>query len=176
MTRSKPVNSKPPLRIKLTDAPQIVVQPPNNTPPFTAHIVHGQQASFMIGDRPPGYHTRPHTHDCEQWNYIVSGELWFFVEDHAYKCGPGDVLRVPKNRVHWVWNKSDERAVLIECHTPRITHEPHVNKFVSLLGEDEKMDGIPTVENIHVDYDKVKFDAKEAAAMKAEMAERGIGA
>src|SRR5262245_15523335 len=33
--------SKPPLRIKLTDAPQIVVQPPNDTPPFTAHIVHG---------------------------------------------------------------------------------------------------------------------------------------
>jgi quercetin dioxygenase-like cupin family protein len=59
----------------------------------------------MMADRGAGYHTKPHVHDCEQWNYIISGEIWFFVEEHGYRCRKGDVMRIPRNRPHWAYNR-----------------------------------------------------------------------
>ena len=62
----------------------------------------------------PGYHTRPHMHDCEQMNYIVSGEMYFFVDGRGYRCRQGDVMRIPRNKVHWAWNRGKDTAVIFE--------------------------------------------------------------
>ena len=63
---------KPQYRINFADVQEIVVKPhdPKNSAPFRARIVHGAQAGMMLADRGAGYHTKPHTHDAEQWNYI----------------------------------------------------------------------------------------------------------
>jgi quercetin dioxygenase-like cupin family protein len=73
---------------------------------------------MSVVTRVPGYHTLPHRHDNEQINYIADGDFWFFVEDKAYHCKTGDFQRVPRNVVHWAWNRSDRTANVIEIHTP----------------------------------------------------------
>ena len=80
--------------------------------------VHGTDTSLMFAERAAGYHTSPHKHDCEQMNYIVSGEIYFFVDGRGYRCKVGDVMRIPRNKVHWAWNRGTERAVVFESHSP----------------------------------------------------------
>ena len=57
--------------------------------------IHGIDNSIMFAERGPGYHTKPHRHECEQINYIVEGEMWFFVEGEGYHCKKGDLMRIP---------------------------------------------------------------------------------
>ncbi|MGV9387101.1 cupin domain-containing protein [Nonomuraea sp. NPDC003707] len=80
--------------------------------------VLGQNSSLTIATRSAGYHSEPHSHDCEQLNYVQSGEIWVFVEDTAYHLRAGDFLRIPPSAVHWAWNRSDLSCELIEMHTP----------------------------------------------------------
>jgi quercetin dioxygenase-like cupin family protein len=100
--------------------------------------VHGNAASLMIATRPPGYHSTPHTHDCEQLNWLQAGEVWVFIEDQAFLLKPGDFLRVPAGAVHWAWNKSDTACTLVEVHAPGMQHDPSIAGFaVGLYGEQE---------------------------------------
>ena len=79
---------------------------------------YGNECSLMIASRAPGYHTTPHIHESEQLNYIQEGEIWFFVEAQGFHCKKGDFQRIPGNKVHWAWNRSDKDAVVIEAHAP----------------------------------------------------------
>jgi len=45
---------------------------------------YGNECSLMIATRKPGYHTKPHQHESEQINYVLDGEIWFFVKDKGY--------------------------------------------------------------------------------------------
>src|SRR5579872_7373588 len=83
-----------------------------------AQKVHGTDTSIMFAERASGYHTSPHMHDCDQINYIVSGEMYFFVDGRGYRCRVGDVMRIPRNKVHWAWNRGKETAVIFESHAP----------------------------------------------------------
>ncbi len=80
--------------------------------------VLGQNSSLMVAARSAGYHSEPHAHDCEQLNYVQSGEIWVFVEATAYHLRAGDFLRIPPDAVHWAWNRSAGPCELIETHTP----------------------------------------------------------
>lgn len=80
--------------------------------------VLGQNCSFTVASRSPGYHSEPHAHDCEQLNYVQRGEIWVFIEQTAFHLAAGDFLRVPPGAVHWVWNRSQSDCELIEMHTP----------------------------------------------------------
>ena len=78
----------------------------------------GNECSMSVVTRVPDYHTLPHRHDSEQINYISDGEIWFFVEEKAYRCRAGDFQRIPRNVVHWAWNRADNVATIVETHTP----------------------------------------------------------
>jgi mannose-6-phosphate isomerase-like protein (cupin superfamily) len=80
--------------------------------------VFGRELSLMVATRGAGYHSRPHVHDCEQLNYVLSGEIWIFVEDEGTHLSPGDFLRVPRMKVHWAWNRGDEPCEIVEAHAP----------------------------------------------------------
>ena len=100
--------------------------------------VYGDRASLMVATRPAGYHSDPHTHECEQLNWLRAGELWIFVEDRAFRMRPGDFLRVPAGAVHWAWNRSDGPCTLVEVHSPGMQADPSVSAFaVGLFDEDE---------------------------------------
>ena len=79
---------------------------------------YGNESSLLVALRPPGYHTRPHMHASEQINHVLEGEIWFFVEDKGYHCIKGDFHRIPANRVHWAWNRSNAVTTVVESHSP----------------------------------------------------------
>jgi quercetin dioxygenase-like cupin family protein len=130
--------------------------------------VYGTENSIMFAERGPGYHTRPHRHDCEQINYVVSGEIWFFVDDQGYRCRKGDIMRIPRNKVHWAYNSSSENAVLIESHCPPLigNNAEARTTAVPLLGSDEDVAAVKYVVNEIVPLDP---------AWVAEVEERAIG-
>ena len=81
---------------------------------------YGNECSLMIASRAPGYHTTPHVHVSEQINYVQEGEIWFFVEDKGFHCEQGDFQRIPSNKTHWAWNRSDQNATVAEAHAPAL--------------------------------------------------------
>lgn len=129
---------------------------------FSTKIIYGMHSSLMIAERPGGYHSKPHTHDCEQLNYLQSGQLHVFTEDAAYVLEVGDVLRIKPNVVHWSWNKAEEPCVLIEVHSPGMQDDPTLASFaVGLFAEDEdpSVSGSPTNKFVHpssVDVERIE--------------------
>lgn len=117
--------------------------------PLSSKIVYGKNASVMIGIRPPGYHSKPHRHDCEQINYVASGEMDLFIENKRYHQEKGDFSRIPANRIHWAWNKGNETCVLFEVHIPGL-HADWKDVAFPLLDADEEDDG-KSVRNIMID-------------------------
>jgi quercetin dioxygenase-like cupin family protein len=108
---------------------------------FSTQAVHGARSSLMVATRPPGYHSNPHIHDCEQLNLLTAGEVWIFVEDQAYHVQQGDFIRIPANAVHWAWNKSSEPCSLIEVHAPGLQNDPSISSLsVGLFAPDESYD------------------------------------
>ena len=106
---------------------------------FTTKAVYGNSSSLMIATRPSGYHSRPHRHDCEQLNWLQSGQLWVFIVDRAVRMTAGDFLRIPAGDLHWSWNKSDAPCTLIEVHTPGLQDDPLVKSYaVGLFEPDEQ--------------------------------------
>src|SRR5215469_9600093 len=98
--------------------------------------IYGSETSIMFAERGPGYHTRPHRHDAEQINVIVSGEIWFFVEERGWRCRAGDIMRIPRNKVHWAYNRGDAPCTIIESHCPPLigNDEEARKTAVPLLG------------------------------------------
>src|SRR2546427_7180337 len=47
---------------------------------------YGNECSLMHAIRASGYHTTPHAHEAEQINYVLEGEIWFFVEERGFLC------------------------------------------------------------------------------------------
>ena len=131
---------------------------------------HGVETSIMFADRGPGYHTRPHQHDAEQMNYIVSGEIWFFVDGHGYRCRAGDIMRIPRNHVHWAFNRSNEHVTIIESHCPPlIGNNAEARKTAhALLGADENMADVNCVVNHVIPMDASKIAEIEAQAFAEE--------
>lgn len=101
--------------------------------------VYGDHSSLMIATRPPGYHSRPHTHESEQLNWLHLGEVWIFVEEQAFQLRSGDFMRVPAGAVHWAWNKSAEPCVMIEVHSPGMQHDPMVREVAVGLYDDHEI-------------------------------------
>lgn len=121
---------------------------------FRTKAVYGNASSLMIATRPSGYHSVPHTHDCEQLNWLQSGELWVFVEDRAFHMSAGDFLRIPAGEIHWSWNKSGEPCTLVEVHTPGMQHDGLISGYAVGLyddGEQPEFLGSPVTEFLAAD-------------------------
>jgi quercetin dioxygenase-like cupin family protein len=57
---------------------------------------------------PPGTFVPPHIHpDQDEYIYMLEGELDFWLEGANHKAGPGDLTRLPRDKPHGIFNKSD---------------------------------------------------------------------
>jgi quercetin dioxygenase-like cupin family protein len=121
---------------------------------------YGNEASMMIAVRAPGYHTKPHVHESEQINFIMDGEIWFFVDDQGYHCKKGDFQRIPANRVHWAWNNSNADAVVAETHAPALIGGRSSEGAIGLFEEGETPNIKGPGENKFVPYDAEKVERK----------------
>jgi quercetin dioxygenase-like cupin family protein len=121
---------------------------------------YGNECSLMIAMRAPGYHTRPHVHESEQINYVLDGEIWFFVEGQGFHCKKGDFHRVPANKVHWAWNHSNQEATVAEAHAPGLIGERAGQGAVALFDEGEKPAIRGPGANRYVPYDSTAVEKK----------------
>lgn len=111
-----------------------------------AQIAYGRDASIMVATRQPQYHSKPHSHDSEQLNYVLEGELYVFVDDDGFLARKGDVFRIPRNAIHWSWVQGAMPCVLLETHTPPLIGDPGVtDTAMALIGDDETREGIVAV-------------------------------
>jgi quercetin dioxygenase-like cupin family protein len=113
----------------------------------------GAECSLMHAVRAPGYHTTPHAHAAEQLNYVLQGEIWFFVESEGFRCQAGDFHRVPSNRIHWAWNRSDADAVVVEAHSPALVAGPQSEGSIGLFAAEEKPQPRDPCQNNFVPFD-----------------------
>ena len=121
---------------------------------------YGNECSMMIAVRAPGYHTKPHVHESEQINYIMEGEIWFFVEEKGFHCKKGDFQRIPANKIHWAWNRSDKDAVVAEAHAPGLIGGRTGEGAVALFDEGETPQIRGPGENRFVPYDQDAAERK----------------
>ena len=121
---------------------------------------YGNECSLMIATRGAGYHTKPHVHESEQINYVLDGEIWFFVEEQGFHCKKGDFQRVPANKVHWAWNHSDQEAVVAEAHGPGLVGGKAGEGAVALFDDGEKPQIRGPGENKYVPYDSAAVEKK----------------
>lgn len=117
-------------------------------------FVYGAMCNMMVATRAGGYHSFPHTHDSEQVNYVIDGEVWVFLEDKGFLAEKGDFFRIPRNAVHWAWNRSDMPCTIAETHCPPVEPTKRANS-VPLFDDNET----PTTENA-VDLVMVDIDYK----------------
>jgi quercetin dioxygenase-like cupin family protein len=106
---------------------------------MSTKMVYGNECNMMLATRAPGYHSNPHRHDCEQINYVLHGEVWVFLENDAFLMKKGDFSRIPRNALHWAWNRGDKDCVLIEVHAPACDPVTRKNA-VGLYAEGEAPD------------------------------------
>ena len=127
---------------------------------------YGNESSLLVASRPPGYHTRPHMHASEQINHVLDGEIWFFVEDKGYHCMKGDFHRIPANRVHWAWNRSDTVATVVESHSPPLVGGDLRDGAAALFEENESPQLRAEGENKFVEFDSAKVESKYFSSTK----------
>jgi mannose-6-phosphate isomerase-like protein (cupin superfamily) len=170
----KSVTDKPNYRVNISDVTARRSRP-TTTPDSefkTTQRVYGMQTSLLFADRDPGYHTHPHRHDCEQMNYVLSGEIWFFVEDKAWRCTAGDIMRIPRDTVHWAWVRGTENCSVIESHSPPLPGNGAEARAAAyaLLADDEELTDEKAAQNARVDMDPETVRKIEEAAIAEEMA------
>ncbi len=117
---------------------------------LTTQQIIGTSSTMMVATRTPGYHSTPHRHDCEQLNYQLKGEIWVFIEDEYFLVREGDYLRIPPNKIHWAWNRTDEPVMMIESHTPGLEALPK-DLTPYLLDEDEDPASVKLMPNIFIE-------------------------
>lgn len=127
-----------------------------------ARIAYGRETSIMVATRQPQYHSKPHSHDSEQLNYVLEGELYVFVDGDGFLAKKGDVFRIPRNATHWSWVQGTTPCILLETHTPPLIGDPGVMATaLALIGDDEAREGIVAVcSNWPADVDRDMVERK----------------
>ena len=150
------------LRVKAENVPvkKVVLSADQGQGSMVVKQAYGNESSLMMATRPPGYHTKPHMHVSEQINHVLEGEIWFFVEDQGYLCKKGDFHRIPANKVHWAWNRSQFDAVVIESHSPPLVGGEIIKSAAGLFDEGETPRLRSPGENQFVPYDQEGVERK----------------
>ena len=151
-----------PLHVKSSDVPEAkrVQTGEAGTGSMVVRKGYGNECSLMIATRAPGYHTKPHQHESEQINYVMDGEIWFFVEDKGFHCKKGDFQRIPANTIHWAWNRSDQDATVAEAHAPGLVGGRAGENAVALFDDGEAPQVRGPGVNQFVPYDQDKAEAR----------------
>ena len=150
------------LRVKAENVPvkKVVLSADQGQGSMVVRQAYGNESSLMMATRPPGYHTKPHMHVSEQINHVLDGEIWFFVEDQGYLCKKGDFHRIPANKVHWAWNRSESDTVVVESHSPPLVGGEIIKGAAGLFDEGETPNLRGPGENQFVAYDQEAVERK----------------
>lgn len=135
-------------------------QMPGGVTGVVSKTVFGPNVSMAISTRPAGYHSVPHTHGPEIHGYVLSGEMWIFVNGKGYLLKPGDFIRVPQNAVHWAWNRGSEPFTWVQVLIPLMQNSGRrPDLAVPLFEEGEPMVNLPAPS--HAWFDESTYDVAE---------------
>jgi mannose-6-phosphate isomerase-like protein (cupin superfamily) len=165
-------STRSPLQVALADIPRTNLVPVKFLAggAIGAQIAYGLESSMMVAVRQPQYHSRPHSHDAEQLNHVLQGELYVFVGSSGFLARTGDIFRIPRNAVHWSWVQGNVPCVLLETHTPPLIGDEGVtDTAVALIGPQESRSGIKRVPSVW------PGDVDQAGVERMVMTVRGNG-
>jgi len=80
--------------------------------------IDGEKASISLFEMAPGTEGNPHSHENEQLNYVLEGELQFTSGDEVRVLKAGQVVVFPPNVPHEVRNVSSLPAKHIGILVP----------------------------------------------------------
>jgi mannose-6-phosphate isomerase-like protein (cupin superfamily) len=67
----------------------------------------------------PGDTAAAHYHrDCEHWFFVLRGNGILHTDTGEHDLGPGDVVRLEANEVHWFSNPTEDEFEFIELWVP----------------------------------------------------------
>lgn len=78
----------------------------------------GDNAMVVMNWLTPGMTPGPHSHPFEQIVVILQGRVRFHVGDDVVECGPGSMMRVPPDVVHWAEPVGDEVCLNLDVFSP----------------------------------------------------------
>ena len=79
----------------------------------------GAGATLALHRLMPGHTPSPHKHPHEQIVYILAGRIRFHVGDAVTDLGPGGLLVVPPDTMHWGEVLGDEPVLNLDVFTPQ---------------------------------------------------------
>ena len=78
----------------------------------------GDHAMVVMNWLTPGMTPGPHSHPFEQLVFIVQGRTKLHVGDEVFEMGPGSMMRVPPDVVHYAVPVGDEVCLNIDVFAP----------------------------------------------------------
>jgi quercetin dioxygenase-like cupin family protein len=78
----------------------------------------GDNAMVVMNWLSPGLTPNPHSHPFEQLVLILRGRVRFHVGDDVVECGPGSMVRVPPDVMHWAEPVGDEVCLNLDVFSP----------------------------------------------------------
>lgn len=98
-----------------------------------------------------------------------------FIDKGGFLMKAGDLCRIPRNAMHWAWNRNDADVTLIEVHAPAC--DPLVRKGALGLYLDSETPNLSTAVNTvrsGFDADPMEIEARVLGMtvdeLKAELA------
>lgn len=78
----------------------------------------GEQVLMVMNWLEPGMKVNPHKHPFEQIAYIVKGTAAFHIGDAVVTAGPGDVIRIPADVMHYAEPIGSETVLNLDIFAP----------------------------------------------------------
>jgi len=78
----------------------------------------GDNVLLVMNWLQPGMQTNPHRHPFEQIVYVVQGRMRFVVGDEVVEAGPGSVIRVPPDVLHYGEPIGDDPVLNLDVFAP----------------------------------------------------------
>ena len=97
----------------------VAALPPNDQyPGIRAKIVDGKNMQLVWAEFQPGSVYPLHTHEREQFSFMLSGRMRLTVGDEVSEIGAGDMWYAPGNVVHGGEILGDEPVVFVDVYSP----------------------------------------------------------
>lgn len=69
---------------------------------------------------------KPHTHNNHDLTVVMlSGGARVFIEGRRYEVNPGDIVEIPRGKVHWAENRASEASEVYAVFTPPFDGKDH---------------------------------------------------
>jgi len=85
---------------------------------ITRKAFSGDGATVALNRLIPKHKPNPHSHSYEQIVYIIAGRIRFHVGEKSVVLGPGGLLQIPPDVLHWGEVVGDEPVLNLDIFTP----------------------------------------------------------